>query len=275
MVKTSADQFALAAIDQPRRYQLRLRQLLYSGPTARNDGEDAEHSKCVRVLADLLRGTDTPMRLLLSEQPGNVNPLGGGRRASTLRTQARAAGKFLAWLSISYNVAYPTERAHATDHLPMRPSQPCTRNALKCLHMGEVFLEEMAGTRGADRITSGPVYKLAFKDFLSTTIMSKPTRHSPRMYTSKLASGRDCLQHQERSILPDFLLVGSRAELEDSSIQRSPRYKSARRYLGISARGSRIRRPLEKIVNSRYVPCTSMPPVTWYMRNGWPLVGLC
>ena len=146
---------------------------LFSGPTVQTDAEDTERSRWVRVFADLLQGTATLLGHLLAEQPGCVNLLGGGRRASTLRAPVRAAWNFLAWPSNSYNVACPTERAHATDYFATRQSEPCTRNALKCSHVVQVFL--------------GETYTFAFQELLYRATKSKPTRQAPRMYTSILA----------------------------------------------------------------------------------------
>ena len=89
LVRTAADQFALAALEKSRRHQTPS-PTLYSGPTARKNAEEDERSRGVRVLAGLVRGTDTPMEQLLAEQAGNAQVLGGGRRASTLRDRVRA-----------------------------------------------------------------------------------------------------------------------------------------------------------------------------------------
>ena len=53
-------------------------------------------SKWVETLGSLLKGTDTPMGALLDKSADNLELLGRGRRASTLRERGRTVRKFLA-----------------------------------------------------------------------------------------------------------------------------------------------------------------------------------
>ena len=76
-------------------------------PTARKDLENAERSRWVASFGDLLRHTDTPMGRLMRENPSNIQLLGSGLRAGTLRSRVRSIRKFLEWLSAAHKVAFP------------------------------------------------------------------------------------------------------------------------------------------------------------------------
>ena len=71
------------------------------------------------------------MGKLLAEKPGNVSMLGGGLRATTLRSRVRILMKFFLWLVLSHNVVYPRELEHYTNYLKAKLSEPCIRGALK------------------------------------------------------------------------------------------------------------------------------------------------
>ena len=58
--QTSA-QFDWAAAERPRKYRSRLERMLFDGPTARRDAEEAERQRWLQILADLLRHSPTPM----------------------------------------------------------------------------------------------------------------------------------------------------------------------------------------------------------------------
>ena len=83
--------------------------MLFDRPTARRDVEEAERQRWLQILADLLRHSPTPMGELLAAQPGNVEVLGGGKRASTLRSRVRAIRKFLQWLHLAHDIRYPPD----------------------------------------------------------------------------------------------------------------------------------------------------------------------
>ena len=85
VVSTVSEQLLVAADIRPKKFRTRLQRALYEGPTARKDAEIAERERWVYLLANLLRSTETPMGKLLRENPCNVQLLGGGRRAGTLR----------------------------------------------------------------------------------------------------------------------------------------------------------------------------------------------
>ena len=105
------------------------------------------------------------------------------RRQRTQRSWEEAAAlphsvkKFLGSLVLTHGIPYPNH------YLAARCSEPCTRNAL-----GQAFLEEMAETKVAERLTESPICKFTFKELLSTTLQGGPARQAPRMYTSMLAA---------------------------------------------------------------------------------------
>ena len=63
----ASDQLVLAAELKPRKFRSKWQRIVYEGPTARKDLEDAERARWVASLGDLLRHTDTPMGRLLQE----------------------------------------------------------------------------------------------------------------------------------------------------------------------------------------------------------------
>ena len=95
---TIGDQLAIAADIKPKRFRTKWHRAIYDGPTARKDAEAAERDRWIPLLANLLRSTDTPMGKLIRESPSNIQLLGGGRRAGTLRSRVRSVQKFLGWL---------------------------------------------------------------------------------------------------------------------------------------------------------------------------------
>ena len=106
------------------------------------------------------------MAKILEERKGDSNVLGGGRRASTLRARVRAAKKYLSWLAVSAEVAFPTQVVHLTGFLESRHSEPCSRGALKSAHQSMVFLEDVAGIE--ERLTTNALYTVMYKELLST-----------------------------------------------------------------------------------------------------------
>ena len=74
----ASDQLVLAAELKPRRLRSKWQRIVYEGPTARKDMENAERARWVASLGDLLRHTDTPMGRLLRENPSNLQLLGSG-----------------------------------------------------------------------------------------------------------------------------------------------------------------------------------------------------
>ena len=134
----------------------------YDGPNARRDAEEALRTKWLQELEALLMGTKTPMGEALSNRPGDRSFLGGGHRASTLRARVRASKKYLAWLAVSADVAFPSEVLHLTGFLESRHSEPCNRGALKAAHQCKAFLEDVAGID--EKLTTNALYTVVYRE---------------------------------------------------------------------------------------------------------------
>ena len=104
---TIRDQLLAAADLRPRKFRAKWQREVYDGPTARKDAESAERERWIHLLGTLLQHTDTPMGKLREDSPSNIQLLGGGRRAGTLRARVRSVQKFLAWLMASHGVNFP------------------------------------------------------------------------------------------------------------------------------------------------------------------------
>ena len=179
--KLSEDQFLLAAQTRPTRFKARWQESYFDGPTARRDAEDALRCKWVEALASILRGTPTPMGQLLNKSSDNMVLLGGGRRATTLRARGRAVKKYIAWLSLSHEIVFPSEVQHLSEYLQMRHSEPCTRGGLKSTHQALVFLEDVAAVE--TKLTQSPLYSTIYKELLSSTLTKGNQRQAPRFPT--------------------------------------------------------------------------------------------
>ena len=156
--------------------------MLYSGPTPRKDAEEAERARWIEILATLLRGTPTPIGSMLLDNPGTAQLLGAGRRATTLRSRVRLARRYFAWLSVSFEVTFPTRLDDMVDYLKARASEPCTRGTLKNTHRSFTFLEETAGTVKNENVTESAVYKLIYNGLLSPSSTRKTNETSSEAF---------------------------------------------------------------------------------------------
>ena len=197
-----ADQMVIAADMRPKRFRTKWQRIVYDGPTARKDAETAERDRWIQLLANLLRSTDTPMGKLIRENPSNIQLLGGGRRAGTLRSRVRSVQKFLGWLIASHGVSFPVHWRQLTEYLQVRYSEPCVRGSLKLVHSSYVFLQEVAGIE--DKLTDSAMYVVALKELMSQASPGKPPRQAPRFPTILLAAFEDVVLSDER---PVFLRV--------------------------------------------------------------------
>ena len=186
--KNAVEQFVAAARDRPRAYRTRLQKMLYSGPTPRKDAEEMERARWVEALSTLLRATETPMGKMLVEEPQTAQLLGAGRRVTTLRSRVRLARRYLAWLSINFEVPFPTKLEHMTDYFNVRASEPCTRGTLKNTHRSFSFLEEVAGMPRTECVTENPLYQVLYHELLSKAAPGRATRQAPRMPVAMLRS---------------------------------------------------------------------------------------
>ena len=167
--KSILDQLVIAADLRPKKFRTRWQRIVYDGPTARKDAESAERDRWIQLLASLLRSTDTPMGKLIRENPSNVQLLGGGRRAGTLRSRVRSVQKFLGWLAASHNISFPVHWRQLTEYLQVRYSEPCVRGSLKLVHSSYIFFQEVAGIE--DKLTDSAMYVVALKELMSQAIL--------------------------------------------------------------------------------------------------------
>ena len=150
--KSIGDQLAIAADIRPKRFRTKWQRAIYDGPTARKDAEAAERDRWIQLLANLLRSTDTPMGKMIRESPSNIQLLGGGRRAGTLRSRVRSVQKFLGWLIASHGISFPVHWRQLTEYLQVRYSEPCVRGSLKLVHSSYIFLQRWLGLKTSSRI---------------------------------------------------------------------------------------------------------------------------
>ena len=197
-----ADQMVIAADMRPKRFRTKWQRIVYDGPTARKDAESAERDRWIQLLANLLRSTDTPMGKLIKENPSNIQLLGGGRRAGTLRSRVRSVQKFLGWLVASHGISFPTHWRHLTEYLQVRYSEPCVRGSLKLVHSSYIFLQEVAGIE--DKLTDSAMYAVSLKELMSQAAPGKSPRQAPRFPTILLASFEEMVLAGDR---PLFLRV--------------------------------------------------------------------
>ena len=206
-----SDQMVIAADLRPKKFRTRWQRIVYDGPTARKDAESAERDRWIQLLANLLRSTDTPMGKLIRENPSNVQLLGGGRRAGTLRSRVRSVQKFLGWLAASHGVNFPVHWRQLTEYLQVRYSEPCVRGSLKLVHSSYIFLQEAAGME--DRLTDSSMYAVALKELMSQAIPGKAPRQAPRFPTILLAAFEDMYSLWTGPYLFEFFRGGSWSNL--------------------------------------------------------------
>ena len=149
----------------------------------------------------LLRSTDTPMGKLIRENPSNIQLLGSGRRAGTLRSRVRSVQKFLGWLMASHDISFPVHWRQLTEYLQVRYSEPCVRGSLKLVHSSYIFLQE-AGVE--DKLTDSAMYAVSLKELMSQASPGRPPRQAPRFPTILLAAFEDMVLSGDK---PVFLRV--------------------------------------------------------------------
>ena len=184
-----SDQLVIAADLKPRKFRTKWQRAVYDGPTARKDAELAERDRWVQLLANSLRSTDTPMGRLISENPSNVQLLGGGRRARTLRSRVRTIQKFIGWLIAAHGISFPNHWRQLTEYLQVRYSELCVRGALKLVHSSYIFLQEVAGIE--DKLTDTAMYYVSLKELMAQASPGRAPRQAPRFPTILLAAMED------------------------------------------------------------------------------------
>ena len=184
--RLAVDQFLLAALERPSKFKARWQEKYYDGPNARRDAEEALRAKWLQELEVILKGTKTPMGAALENRLGDRNLLGGGRRASTLRARVRASRKYLAWLAVSADVAFPSEVSHLTGYLESRHTEPCNRGALKAAHQSMAFLEDVAGVE--EKLTTNAFYTVVYRELLATAQPGRTPKQAHRYPVAVLES---------------------------------------------------------------------------------------
>ena len=185
----ASDQLVLAAELKPRRFRSKWQRIVYEGPTDRKDLESAERSRWVAYLGDLLRHTDTPMGRLMRENPSNLQLLGSGLRAGTLRSRVRSIRKFLEWLSAAHKIAFPVHWQQLIEFLQVRLSEPCVRGSLKAAHRSFLFLQESAGI--GDKLTNSALYDVTRKELFAAALPGRAPRQAPRFPSILLGAFED------------------------------------------------------------------------------------
>ena len=212
LVRTAADQFALAALEKPRRYQTHLQHFAQDpllGRTLRKTkGADGSvywlgfSEEPIRPWSNSWRSKQGTHRFLDEDD--------AHRLSETEFVLVHDESSSLGWPSHAATLTQPKGRA--TDYLAARQCEPCTRNALKEAHLVQVFLHEMAGE-----------VKLAGSLHLFSTLA--PTKNSCRLLvkakrrdrcsgcTHPGVSGEHRVRHQKYSVQNGDLLVDLAAKL--------------------------------------------------------------
>ena len=129
------------------------------------------------------------MRRLIRENPSNVQLLGGGRRAGTLRSRVQTIQKFIGWLIAAHEVSFSNHWRQLTEYLQVRYSDPCVRGAIKLVHSSYIFLQEVAGIE--DKLTDTAMYSVSLKELMGQSSPGQAPRQAPRFPTILLASMED------------------------------------------------------------------------------------
>ena len=122
------------------------------------------------------------MGRLIRESPSNIQLMGSGLRAGTLRSGVRAAKKFLGWIATAHNVASPIHWKQLVEYLQVRLSEPCVRGALKATHRSYLFLQEAAGV--SEKLTDSALYDVSKKELLAAALPVNPPRQAQRFPTA-------------------------------------------------------------------------------------------
>ena len=162
------------------------------------------------------------MGKLIRESPGNVQLLGGGRRAGTLISRVRSVQKFLGWLIASHGISFPVHWRQLTEYLQVRYSEPCVRGSLKLVHSSYIFLQEVAGIE--DKLTDSAMYAVSLKELVSQASPGRPPRQAPRFSTILLAALEDMVLSADKPVFCTCtLLVAVGAILRYVEVRRSSR----------------------------------------------------
>ena len=222
----SENMFLQSIGDRPRAYRSKLQKAWYEGPNARRDAEDSERTRWLGSLADIVANSPTPMGKLLCSQPGNLELLGGGRRASTLRSRVRELKKFFTWFSVTYEEEFTTTEEHFTGFLRVRASEPCNRGALKATHRSFSFLEEVTGMPLNERKTKVEALRCHPSGTTEHSLVGKTSEASSKIPSQGSQSSRKLRYgRHEASTHAHVCVVGIVADLVYPTLLRPQRHQ--------------------------------------------------
>ena len=87
--------------------------------------------------------------------------------------EVRVAKRYLTWLVLAHETAFPRDVNQMTEYLQARHSEPCGRGPLKNTHSAFTFLE--------DRLTQRALYGTVYKELLATATLGREPRQPPRI----------------------------------------------------------------------------------------------
>ena len=92
-----------------------------------------------------------------------------GRRASTLKSQGRYCGGFIAWLSLATGLWWPSSASDLVRYRETRAEEPCGRSVPGAIQRSLVFGEDASEGALCERIATRPAV-LYLLEVLSTTL---------------------------------------------------------------------------------------------------------
>ena len=198
----ASDQLVLAAEWKPRKFRSKWQRIVYEGPTARKDMENAD----VHAGGGISRRPTQTYRYsdgsAAPGKPSNLQLLGSGLRAGTLRSRVRSIRKFLEWLSVAHKIAFPVHWQQLVEFLQVRLSEPCVRGSLQPAHRSFLFLQESAGI--SDKFTDSALYDVTRKELFVAALPGRAPRQAPRFPSILLGAFEDNVMD---SSLPVFWRV--------------------------------------------------------------------
>ncbi len=138
--------------------------------TTRASAELGRREKYIEELVDLLQSLGAPsaVEAARSAEPRSVLALmAAGRRAATLRTRLRAWRAFGRWLSVTYQLDWPTHHIQLLEYCKVRAAEPCGRSTLRGAIAAVAFVEKCGGYGGDDLLTKSSVFREACKELMA------------------------------------------------------------------------------------------------------------
>ena len=177
--KQEAAQCMAAWEMKPRRYKTKFQRSLYAGPTARRDAEEAERTRWIHELSLIVSGTPTPIArqcLHVGSRPQSFNLALQSPIAEEVFLVAGPLSQ--GCLSIGDRTSHRLLEGEA-----LRTVQPsCTEEHKRSF----CVLERGDGHTKAQRPTSRELYRVVFRELLSTALPGRPAKQAPRMLVSML-----------------------------------------------------------------------------------------